>query len=230
MVTIPRLEGAGPQSGRGAAGRGSLESAPDYEFALTIVEIHNRPYIALTMSNRMSTSKLHDLSDLSELQKKLLETALQAHFQAPLRVAFDAKNPGCFGIKPMMRKIPDRKERARRRSAAGLSIARLIKRGLLESCSRGKWRVTRAGLAVARKLWPELKPMSKKKVERTVAQTNARTAALRDAIHAAMPGLGSRRRRKPRAIGFGRTSGPQASGHHDEEDDSGAATLGPQSR
>jgi hypothetical protein len=146
------------------------------------------------MSNRMSTSKLHDLSDLSELQKKLLCAALQAHYRMALNIGPGSANPG-FGIKPMMRRIPDRKERARRRAAAGLSIARLIKRGLLESCSRGRWRLSKLGVEIAKKLHPQVKRPTKQEVE----SNRTRTAALRDAIHAARPGLRLRRRRQPRA-------------------------------
>jgi hypothetical protein len=160
----------------------------DYEFALTIVEIHNRSYIELTMSNRMSTSKLHDLSNLSELQKKLLCAALQAHYRMALNVGPGSAKPG-FGIKPMMRRIADRKQRARRRSAAGLSIARLIRRGLLEPCSRGRWRLSKLGVGIAKKLHPQVKRPTKQEME----SSRARTAALRDAIHATMPRLGSRR-------------------------------------
>jgi hypothetical protein len=145
----------------------------------------------------MSTSKLHNLSDLSDVQKKLLKEALQAHYRKALAVAFGLEDPGCFGVKVMMRRIEDRKERARRRAAAGLSIARLIRRGLLASCSRGKWCLTRAGVVMARRLYPEIQPMSKQKVARTLEHMNVRTDALREAIHATRPGMG-RRRKRPR--------------------------------
>jgi restriction endonuclease Mrr len=133
-----------------------------------------------------------NLSGLSELQKKLLKMALEAHYRMPLNVTYGDSG---FGIKPMMRKIENRKERARRRAAAGLSIARLIRRGLLESCSRGRWRLSKRGVAIAKKLHPEIKEPTAQEVEKD----RARMEALREAIHAARPGLGSRRRRKPRA-------------------------------
>jgi restriction endonuclease Mrr len=63
-----------------------------------------------------------------------------------------------------MTKFKDRRERASRRAAAGLSLKRLIKRGLLECCSRGHWRLTRAGVALARRLFPEIKPVTKRQL------------------------------------------------------------------
>jgi hypothetical protein len=85
---------------------------------------------------------------------------------------------------------------------SGRAVARLIGRGLLECCSkRGSWRLTGAGLKVARELWPELKAPSKSEVERQTASD----IAFLEAIHAARPGLG-RRRKRPRA----KTLTPQA--------------------
>jgi hypothetical protein len=45
--------------------------------------------------------------------------------------------------------------RASARAAAGLSIARLVRRGLLECCTRGRWRLTLKGLEVALRLEPD---------------------------------------------------------------------------
>jgi hypothetical protein len=58
--------------------------------------------------------------------------------------------------------------------------------GTGQCCSRGKWRLTGAGLKVAQKLWPELKPMSKKEV--------ASKISFREAVHSVAPP----RRARPR--------------------------------
>jgi hypothetical protein len=66
----------------------------------------------------------------------------------------------------LMKSFEGRKERARRRAAAGRSIERLIERGLLESCSRGSWRLTPSGVQAARKLYPGVRELSAKELER----------------------------------------------------------------
>jgi hypothetical protein len=122
---------------------------------------------------------MNEAADLSVLQKELLKTALLAHYRTPLDLAGRYPDPGCFGIKSMMQKFEDRKERACRRADTGRSIARLIKRGVLACGSeRGKWRLTPLGLAVARTLYPEMKPWTKREL--------AKTLALREAMHSVM--------------------------------------------
>jgi hypothetical protein len=143
-------------------------------------------------------------SNLSDLQRKLLKGALRSYYDKPFHVAIQREDPGCFDVRTFGRTYPDpntfslrwkkasneeRRKNASLRSAAGLSVARLIKRGLVESCSRGKWRLTGAGLEVARELWPKLKPMSKREVASAIAFWE---------MSGAWPGLG-RRRKKPRA-------------------------------
>ena len=72
-----------------------------------------------------------------------------------------------------MSQFEDRRIRASRRAAAGLSIARLIKRGLLERCSRGKWRLSAAGLKVARRLYPDIKRPTKRQLAADIALRKA---------------------------------------------------------
>ena len=72
-----------------------------------------------------------------------------------------------------MMDFEDRRVRASRRAAAGLSIARLIKRGLVECCSRGKWRLTPAGLKLARRLYPGIKPPTKRQLANDIALRKA---------------------------------------------------------
>jgi hypothetical protein len=142
------------------------------------------------------------LDNLSVLQRELLKKALRSYYDEPFHIAIQCEDPGCFDIRTVGRTSPDpndfslrwkkaskeeRRKNASLRSAAGLSVARLIKRGLVESCSRGKWRLTGAGLKVAQKLWPELKPMSKKEV--------ASAIAFRELVHSVAPP----RRKRPRA-------------------------------
>jgi len=56
---------------------------------------------------------------------------------------------------------------------AGLSIARFAKRGLLECCARGRWRLTRAGHAPARRLCPDFKAPTKRELARNIALRKA---------------------------------------------------------
>jgi hypothetical protein len=109
----------------------------------------------------------------------LLKTALQAHYRRPLDLAVGSGCPGCFGVKAMMTKYEDKKQRATRRADTGRSIARLVARGLVECCARGKWRLTKRGATLARALYPEIVPLSKRGV--------ASTIALREAVHAVAP-------------------------------------------
>jgi hypothetical protein len=93
--------------------------------------------------------------NLSDLQRELLKKALRAYCNKPMDIAVREEDPGCFGVQTVGR-VPDpdafslrrkkankeeRRKNASLRSAAGLSVARLIKRGLVECCSRGKWRL-----------------------------------------------------------------------------------------
>ncbi len=69
-----------------------------------------------------------------------------------------------------MKGFENRRIRASRRAAAGLAIARLIQRGLLEHCERaGRWRLSVAGLSLARRLYPELKPPTKRQLASDIA-------------------------------------------------------------
>jgi restriction endonuclease Mrr len=137
------------------------------------------------------------LDALSVQQKKLLGDGLRAHYRMPMDLAGHMADPGCFGVKEGRKidietgrvlPILDRKAREVRRTSKARAITRLVKRGLLESPSRGKWRLTRRGLVVARKLWPEILPPTEQEV--------ARDIAFREAVHAV---VGGRRRKRPRA-------------------------------
>jgi hypothetical protein len=119
--------------------------------------------IALTTGRFMGGAYNHksvsttELSTLSALQKKLLKAGLMAHYRKGADTVFRAGDPGCFSIVRMMKEIEDRRVRHVRRAAAGRAIARLIRRGLLESCARGAWRLTPRGFKAARDLWPEIR-------------------------------------------------------------------------
>ena len=135
------------------------------------------------------------------MQKNLLAKGLQAYYRTPLNIGCGVADPGCFGLKEnreldpeTMRPKPiaDHKERAAHRAAAGLSIVRLVNRGLVKGCSRGKWRLTPKGVRVAKVLWPEIVPLSKREVAAAIASD----IELRNAIHSV---LGSRARQRPRA-------------------------------
>lgn len=99
--------------------------------------------------------------ELGGLQRAILRMALVAHYRKPLGVACGSQHPGSFGLKTEMRRFGDRRVRNARRAASGAAIARLIKRGLVEPCGRGAWRLTRTGLIAARTLYPEIKPLTK---------------------------------------------------------------------
>ena len=137
---------------------------------------------------------------LSVLQKDLLAKGLQAYYRTPLDIGCGSADPGCFGLKESReldpetmrpKPIADHKERAAHRAAAGLSIVRLVNRGLVKGSSRGKWRLTPKGVRVAKALWPEILPLSKAEVARQIAGT----LDMRVAVHSAL----GRRRQRPRA-------------------------------
>jgi hypothetical protein len=132
------------------------------------------------------------LDDLSVLQKGLLGTALMAHYRIPVDIACRSEDPGCFELKSSMAGIDNLRERASRRAAAGRSIERLVRRGFLECCSRGHWRLTRRGFKVARALHPEVSPLKKRQVAAEIAWRKTMNAYLDE--HPAISG----RRRRPR--------------------------------
>jgi hypothetical protein len=106
---------------------------------------------------------------LSALQREFLQIALRTYYRIPLDLACRLPDVGSFTLQALMMQYEDRRLRASRRAAAGLSIARLIKRGLLECCGRGRWRLTPAGLALARRLNPQCKPPTKRELSRSIA-------------------------------------------------------------
>ena len=134
---------------------------------------------------------------MSDLQRSLLTDGLLAYYRRPLDIACHLPDVGCFRLKAIMMDFEDRRIRASRRAAAGLSIARLIKRGFLERCARGRWRLTPAGLALARRLNRQCKPPTKRELSRNIA--------LRKAISAwedEHPKLSGKRRRRTKARPF----------------------------
>ena len=149
--------------------------------------------------------KSNKLSKLSVLQKELLEKALRAYHRTPLDLAGQSVNPGCFGVQVSRVDMETGRQlqfhnrgEANQRAAAGHAIARLILRGLVECGSeRGKWKLTKAGLKVAKALYPELKPISKQEMAGQI-----RMAA---AFRSVTP---RPRRRKPRAKATGRQVEP----------------------
>jgi|SRR6516164_7518801 hypothetical protein len=92
---------------------------------------------------------------LSALQRKLLRAALRGYAMRPFHLIHGKFEPGSFGLGGMMEQFEKGERRACARAAAGLSIARLIRRGLLERCARGRWRLTPNGLDVALRLEPD---------------------------------------------------------------------------
>ena len=90
---------------------------------------------------------------LSVLQQDLLGRALLA-WEAEPDLTDPALEPyaGCLELKSILRAETDRRKRAVRRAAARRAVARLVARGLLECCARGKWRLTPTGIEVAKAL------------------------------------------------------------------------------
>ena len=128
---------------------------------------------------------------LSPLQRALLKRGLSAWHTKALGIACQLSDPDSFKLGSLITDFEDRRERASRRAAAGLAIRRLIKRGLLERCARGSCRLSPTGLKVAKRLYPDLKPPTKRQL--------ARHIALRKAISAfadAHPTLSGRRRKR----------------------------------
>lgn len=81
------------------------------------------------------------------------------------------EHPGCFHAKEIGlfdENLEDRGKVAAKRAGAGLSIARLINRGLVKNCARGCWRLTARGLKVARQLYPEEKKPTKRELARNI--------------------------------------------------------------
>jgi hypothetical protein len=70
----------------------------------------------------------------------------------------------------MVKEIEDRRVRATRRAAIGRSLARLVRRGLLESCSRGYWQPSKRGLRVARQVFPEIRPLTRLELAQKIAR------------------------------------------------------------
>jgi hypothetical protein len=93
-----------------------------------------------------------DKDRLSVLQRDLLVRALLALHPGPIDQGCKEPYAGCLELKAIMRTETDRAKRAVRRAAAGRAVARLVKRGLLEYCARGKWRLTETGIEVAKVL------------------------------------------------------------------------------
>jgi hypothetical protein len=116
---------------------------------------------------------------LSELQRSLLREGLFAWNRSrPLDIACGLPDPGHFDLKTIMTKYKDRTERAAKRASAGRAIARLIKRRLLERCSRGRWRLSGAGVAIARRLYPQIKPVTKQELAHHIAFHQAMQSTL----------------------------------------------------
>src|SRR5262249_4790540 len=94
---------------------------------------------------------------LSKAQRELLREGLRGYAMRPFHLVHGKFAPGSFELKGMMSQFEDRRVRASKRAAAGLAIVRLVKRGLLERCARGRWRLSSAGLEVALRLEPDFK-------------------------------------------------------------------------
>jgi hypothetical protein len=113
---------------------------------------------------------------LSPLQRSLLRRGLLAWHSKALAIDCQLSDPDSFKLGSLITDFEDRRERASRRAAAGLSLSRLIKRGLLERCARGSWRLTQAGLKVAKRLYPDLRPPTKRQLAHSIALRKAMSA------------------------------------------------------
>jgi hypothetical protein len=148
-------------------------------------------------TGKLSQKRLSALDALSVQQKKLLGDGLRAHYRRPLDLAGHMADPGCFGVKEGRKidietgrvlPISNRKAREVRRTSKARAIARLVTRGLVECCARGKWRLTARGLATAKALWPLVKPMTKQQPRSDIA--------FREAVHAVLGARARQRKRK----------------------------------
>jgi len=114
------------------------------------------------------------------LQRSLLRNGLIAYWRGPLDLACKRPDVRCFQIRFAMKGFADSRIRAGRRAAAGLAIARLLRRGLLERCERaGRWRLTRAGLSLARRLYPKIRRPTKRQLASDIALVRAISALAR---------------------------------------------------
>jgi|SRR5271166_1348196 len=144
---------------------------------------------------------------LSKLQKRILEEGLRASWRAPIGRAWGTLRPGSFIIDKILvefyradkadiaRAYNWRKRDARLRvklacprAAISRAMSRLSTRGLLERTKPtgyGSWRLTPAGLRVARELYPDLQAPSRteliEKIEEIFHQRKAR-AELSDSL------------------------------------------------
>ena len=149
-------------------------------------------------TGKLSQKRLSALDALSVQQQKLLRDGLRAHYRIPLDLAGHVADPGCFGVKEgrkidietgCLLPILDQKAREVRRTSKARAVARLVTRGLVECCARGKWRLTARGVTVARDLYPLVKPMTKQQLRSDIA--------FREAIHSMLGPRRQRSRAKP---------------------------------
>jgi hypothetical protein len=98
---------------------------------------------------------------LSKLQKDILRRGLIAHYGKEIDLACKRDYPGCFraaGLGLPDKDALNRRLRASKRAAAGRALERLIKRGLVEPVTRGRWRLSsQRSVEVAAQLWPQIK-------------------------------------------------------------------------
>jgi hypothetical protein len=127
------------------------------------------------------------LDSLSALQKRLLEKGLRAYYWMESDLASGARDPGCFGLREgtgtdketgLPLKIRDHRKRANRRAAAGHAVARLVDRGLVESCGWGKWKLTASGFKAAQGMFPLVKRPTKQEIAGQIGLAKAFESAL----------------------------------------------------
>jgi restriction endonuclease Mrr len=114
---------------------------------------------------------------LSELQCSLLKMGLQSYHGRAVDLACGLSYPGHFIIRTEMKKFSDRRKRASRRAAVGRALARLIKRGLIVNCCRGKWRLTEAGAITAQRFYPQITPLTPDQLSSRIGLHETRQAA-----------------------------------------------------